>query len=149
MRSTVRRNACLLSALICLLAGCGRLAPPATPAQLEQTAGAPVTLTGAEFSSTAFQLHYPSDWSVITGPASAPPWVVFVSPDESAMIAVSAEMLDSVPQPPQREGPALRTEERMIEMRDGRVVYAWLVAPEPAWAESFRLFEQVVGSLES
>jgi hypothetical protein len=134
---------------MCLLEGCGRLAPPATPAQLEQTAGAPVSLTGAEFTSTAFRLRYPANWSVITGPASAPPWVVFVSPDETAVIAVSAERLDPVPQPPQAGENPLRTEARTVEMNEGQAIFTWLVAPDETWEQALSLFEDVVQSLES
>lgn len=147
-RKAARALACTAAALLMGgLAGCGAVAPARTPAQLAHTPGAPVVLANQRYRGAAFTVDYPGGWTVITGAASAPPWVVFVSPDESAVIALSQGALDPLPQPPVvLEDAVLRTETRTHLLASGEQVYAALIAPEAAWEATLRVFERMLAT---
>jgi hypothetical protein len=71
------------------LGGCDSLAPMQSPPQLSATSGAPFTITQNQYTTTAFTTWIPSDWRVVSSPASAQPHVYLISPDEIAVIAVA------------------------------------------------------------
>jgi len=135
-----------LCGLIYVLVGCGAIVPAKTPAQLEQTPGASVILTDQLYDAGLFKVHYPGGWQVITGAASAPTWVVFISPYEMSVIALSVEPLDPAPQPPiQTE--ALRFETQTLALTDGSVLYAFLSAPESDWQTTQIIFQSTLDSI--
>jgi hypothetical protein len=131
---------------IFLLVGCGAIVPATTPAQLEQTPGAPVRLTDQYYDAGGFQVRYPGGWQVITGAASAPAWVVFISPDEMRVMALSVEPLDPAPQPPLLVEP-LRSETQMLTLADGLILYAFLSAPETDWQNTVATFQAAMDSV--
>ena len=87
-------------ALAILLAGCGTLVPAQVPPQLTHTPGPPVIVTDNEVRLTAFQARYPRGWQVITGPALGDPWVIFVNPDQTALIVLATNPADTEVSPP-------------------------------------------------
>lgn len=128
--------------------GCGALVPAKLPPQLENTPGAPATITDRHFSTAAFSLVYPDGWIVITSPANTMPWGVFISPDETAVIVVSVEPLDPLPQPPVLlEGIALREETRTVALGEDTRVIVSLIAPETTWDSHYRHLERLADTL--
>lgn len=129
-----------------LLAACGSLAPAATPAQLAHTPGPPVMLTGSVYDAGVFSLRYPSGWRIVTGAASSPVWVGFVSPDEDVVLVFSVTPLADVPRPPalEADAPAV-TDQRSIPL--GEVtLYAGIIAGADAWPAALALFEHMLAT---
>jgi len=136
---------CLCGLIGCLV-GCGAIVPAKTPAQLEQTPGASVILTDQLYDAGSFHVRYPGGWQVITGAASAPTWVVFISPDELRVIALSTESLDPAPQPP-LQPERVRSETQTLTLTDGSVLYAFLSAPESDWQTTQIIFQSTLDSI--
>jgi hypothetical protein len=114
-------------AIILILAtACGKLAPATVPAQLAQTPGPPVMISDGVYRSTAFEVAVPVDWEVVTSPAFSSPWVVFISPEEDAVIVVAVDEADTDVMPPQ---PAGQTQYRVepVRLDNGQTVYAALI----------------------
>lgn len=129
-----------------LLAACGSLAPAATPAHLEHTPGPPVILTGSIYDAGVFSLRYPSGWRIVTGAASSPAWVGFVSPDEDAVLVFSAAPLDDVPRPPALEADAQAvTDQRSIQLGE-ITLYAGIIAGMDAGPAALALFEHMLAT---
>lgn len=132
-----------------LLAACGSLAPAATPAQLAHTPGPPVMVTGSVYNAGVFSLRYPSGWRIVTGAASSPMWVGFVSPDEDAVLVFSAAPLADVPRPPALEADAQAvTDQRSISLGE-ITLYAGIIAGADAWPAALALFEHMLATVRS
>lgn len=93
---TVRAIIWLMGILACLLAGCGQLAPPATPPQLNATPGTTIIITDEWVDAGLFRADYPANWRVVKANAAAePPVIVLVSPDETITITLYATVDES------------------------------------------------------
>lgn len=133
--------------MLLLLAACGQIAPPTTPAQLAHTPGPYVTVTEDLYDAGVFRLDYPDGWRVVTSAASAPLSVVFVSPAENALMTFSVEPFETLPEP--SESAPFERETRRLSLNDETPIYAALVHPADD-AETFTtLFEHVLTTLES
>ncbi len=93
---SVRALVWRLCILACLLAGCGQLAPPATPPQLNAPPGTTITITDEWVDTGLFRAGYPANWRVVKANAAAePPVIVLVSPDDTISITLYATVDDS------------------------------------------------------
>jgi hypothetical protein len=81
----------LVPLVLVLLVGCGQIAPMDTPPQLSATPGPPVVITADRYTTTAFSVWHPAGWRAVTSASFAEPSVVFISPDETAVIAVAVD----------------------------------------------------------
>lgn len=127
-------------ACLTVLAAC---VPAQTPPQLAYTPGPAVVVTDRVYESSAFTVHYPSGWRVVTGAADAPPSVVFVAPDEVSTIALQVGPLDNSI----LTEPGFSVEIRGIELANGRLITAIAQAPEPAWESFLPVFEGVIATV--
>jgi hypothetical protein len=125
--------------VLLLMAGC---VPAETRIDLDATPGPPVVITEDRYTTTAFSVTYPTAWRVVTSPTFAAPWVVFVRPDEAALIALAVEGDDIADLLPE-SGDELRDETRAV----GAGLTARLVAPADDWDAALATFERVIGSL--
>jgi len=140
---------CAAIIIMGVLAGCGRLVPPTLPAQLEHTPGPPVRVTDRTYETTVFRTTYPAGWTAISSPAYAPPWVVFASPDERAVIVIAVDAADTQVMPPALDADAATTRhEEVLDLGDGAQVTAVLVTSEDEFALYDELFERVMASVE-
>lgn len=130
-----------------LLAACGQVAPPTTPAQLAHTPGPYVTVTEDLYDAGVFRLDYPDGWRVVTSAASAPLSVVFVSPAENALMTFSVEPFETLPEPP--EGAPFERDTRRLSLDDATPIYAALVHPADDTETFTALFERVLTTLGS
>jgi hypothetical protein len=86
----------LVVIVACLLAGCGQLAPPSTPPQLNATPGKVIVITDEWVDTGVFRAYYPVGWRVVkANAAGAPPVIVLVSPDDAITITLYAEVDDA------------------------------------------------------
>jgi hypothetical protein len=146
MSSRCRVAVRLLCALL-TIAGCASVAPAQTPAQLDHTPGPVVILTNADYESSAFQVHFPQGWRVITSAASLPPAVIFVRPDDAALMMFSVEPADIPALPGTEVQP--RTQVREVMLDHGLTLYAAIAAPAADWEDMLRLFDLAAASLEA
>lgn len=119
--------------------------PAETPPQLHATPGASVVVAGSTVESRAFRVTYPPNWRVITSPADAPPFVIFAAPDNCALVMISAEKIDTLPQPSACEPTGFRSEQRTVDI-GGTTITAAGVAPADQWDSFLPVFERVVAS---
>jgi hypothetical protein len=138
---------CLMLFMVMLNTACGKLAPATVPAQLANTPGPPVTITYNVYESTAFQLEYPSNWQTVVSPAFSLPWVVFSSPDGTALIVVAVDPDNTDVTPPVQSETDLRREQQIITFDDGTTVYTVVVAPEATWDEIYPRYERALATL--
>jgi hypothetical protein len=131
-----------LALCLVLLAAC---VPAGTPPQLAYTPGPAVVVTDRAYESSAFTVHYPSGWRVVTGAADAPPSVVFVAPDEVSTITLQAGTLEDAT----LAEPGFRVDIRGIELADGTLITAIARAPETAWETFLPVFEGVVAGVHT
>lgn len=135
-------------ALALLLAGCGALPAPAVPPQLTHTPGPPVVVTADEVRTTAFQARYPRGWKIITAAAFSDPWVIFLHPDETALIVLAQHADDAAVDPPQASGERCRVQ-RAVTLNDSQAgtVTAALVAEAGGCDAHLATFERTLASL--
>jgi hypothetical protein len=119
--------------------------PARTPAQLEYTPGPAVQVIDHIYDAGAFHVAYPDGWRVVTSAATSPVSVIFVAPENDALIMVG-EGLTEAPAPAGYTGD-LRSERREIPLDNGVVIVAILNAPPENWDARLALFEEVVGSI--
>ncbi len=125
-------------------AACAPLVPSHLPPQLTQTPGVPVSAANDLFMSTLFSARVPDGWRIITSAADAPLTVIFVAPDNRALLVLAQQPVDAPPQP--RSELPLRETSRDIALAAG-TVYAYGVAPAAEWAAFEAEFTRVVESL--
>ncbi|MFW5772079.1 MAG: hypothetical protein ACOCZH_02060 [Phototrophicaceae bacterium] len=134
--------------IVMLLSACGQIAPPQTPAQLDHTPGPPVTVTEHRVTTTAFTVTYPPGWEAISAAAFQQPGVIFVSPDEAAVIGVAVDPRDiSTLEPPAPSDGLLRYDTLTVDLPDGTTVTALLSAPDARWLDFAPLFADLVESI--
>lgn len=81
-----------IAALLLLLAAC---VPAQVPPQLAHTPGPPITITEDTITTDVFTVRYPRGWRVVKlSVAGAPPWLAFISEDDTLRIEVRAEPFD-------------------------------------------------------
>ncbi len=127
--------------LVLVLAAC---VPATTPPQLDYTPGAPVVVTDGRYDAGAFTVARPDGWRVITSAADAPTTVIFVSPDDDALIMLATEGIGEPPRPNTDE--PLRDITQQIE-QDGRTIAVYGAAPAAAWQAFQRTFAATVASV--
>lgn len=136
------RKSTLLWTSTLLVAAC---VPVAVPVQLSHTPGPPVIIYDLLYHSTAFTLRYPAGWRAITSAASDIPTVIFVAPDEDALIYVSAN--SNNPDLPVLPGHP-RGDSQVITLENGQVVTVAISAQAATWEAALPLYEQVAASLQ-
>ena len=119
----------LTSISLAILAACGQLAPAVVPAQLSQTPGPPITVSNGVYHSTGFEVKMPVGWQIISSPAYSQPWVVFLSPEEDAVIVVAQDETDTNVVPPIVDG-GLETILSQVELRNSTVIFAALATSQ-------------------
>ena len=81
-----------IAALLLLLSAC---VPAQVPPQLAHTPGPPITITEDTITTDVFTVRYPRGWRVVKlSIAGAPPWLAFISEDDTLRIEVRAEPFD-------------------------------------------------------
>jgi hypothetical protein len=117
--------------------------PAKEPPNLDDTPGPPVVITGDWVEVGGIRARYPDGWRVITSPADTPPFVIFASPDNCALIVLSVEPMD-VPQP------ASDCEQTDFQtMTHETTLFAGLSAPAASFERYRTTFEAVMTSLET
>ena len=134
----------LFAALV--LAGCVQAT---TPPQLAYTPGVPVVIANGHYESAAFSVRVPDGWRVITPAADAPPSVIFVSPDDTALMLISSTPIGEPPRPNVENDVPLQTAVREVDV-NGTTVYVFFAAPDVdgQWDTMQPLFEHVIASLD-
>jgi hypothetical protein len=116
-------------------------------------------VTETEYHGELFQARYPPGWQVVTSAAFSDLWVIFVSPDETAVIVLATDPEDTEITPPGAPVQIRRVEE-IIELgntsdRDpdeglhGPELIAVLVAPQETWEAHYAAFHRVLASIEA
>ncbi|MBC7811200.1 MAG: hypothetical protein H7175_08640 [Burkholderiales bacterium] len=131
--------------LMILFAAC---VPATEPPQLVFTPGAPIVVTERLYDAGAFSIEYPDGWRVVTGPAEAPPSVVFVAPGDCALIVLSTVPIESPPALAETCGET-RGETRRLLAGEVDVYAAGNVAPIEEWESFVPIFEQMVESIRA
>lgn len=132
--------------LIVLAWGVGGCVPARVPPHLSHTPGPSVIVTDGRYTSAAFGVMRPAGWRVITSPADTPPSVIFVAPDDRALVMVAVQPITQPPAPTHDEGEILR--EAYHEPRiDGRELYVYAAAPADMWDEMAALTDDLIASL--
>lgn len=129
------------------MAACSTAAPARTPPHLDYTPGPAVIVTEDTYHAGAFSVQYPRGWRVITPAAFSVPWVVFVTPDETALVALALVAQDTDVQPANTPAESLRRLEQMLVLETGVQVHAALVAPHDSWMTYLPVFERMVASV--
>ncbi len=130
-------------ALIILLAAC---VPAAVPKPLTYTPGPPVTLLGETYDAGVFAVRAPAGWVVVSGPASEPAAVTFVSPDESATIRLSTRAdIDRVAD--ETLATRMRFHMEQVMLGDSLLLTLTLGAPAVQWDTFVPVFEAVMDSV--
>ena len=120
--------------------------PVEKPPQLTFTPGTPFVVTDEVFDAGVFRVRYPAGWRVISGQASAPPSVIFVAPDDAALMMLAVGNIESPPI--LNTDVELLTETRTIEL-NGLTLTAYGTAPADEWDSFMQTFERVLASLAS
>jgi hypothetical protein len=128
------------------LSACGRLAPANTPPHLDYTPGPAAVITDETYDAGAFSVRYPLGWQVITPAAFSTPWVVFVNPEDTALIVLALDIADTRVTPSNEENELDRREET-LQLDNGETLFAVLVAPREKWEDYEVIFERVVASV--
>lgn len=124
--------------------GLGACIPAQTPPQLAATPGPAFTVTADRFTNAAFSVARPPGWRVISPGAAAAPGVIFVAPDDRALIFLTTDPQATPPQPPS-DSP-LR-EARATVPLPGATVYASVAGPVADWAAFAPVWAEVVASV--
>ncbi|MEQ8675657.1 MAG: hypothetical protein RLP44_18615 [Aggregatilineales bacterium] len=135
-----------LSGVGLLISSCSSIAPPSIPAQLDNTPGAFVRVTDRYYENDIFRVNSPDGWRVQTSPATSAPYVLFIAPDNIALMIFATETLDPLPQPninPERLSSDIRT----ITLDNGVDVFTALIAPTNDFDESLTLYEIILATL--
>jgi hypothetical protein len=121
--------------------------PATTPPQLGFTPGAPVVVTAGRIETEQFSVMRPDGWRVITSAADAPLTVIFVSPDDDALILLSTAGIGQPPSPTNIEpNTTLHDATEQVYIND-LTVSVYTVAPSAQWDAIAEITQRVVGSL--
>lgn len=132
----------LLFLLVMILVGCVQAT---VPPQLAYTPGSPITITDDYYYSATFSVLRPDGWRVITSAADAPHSVIFVSPDDTALIMLSTAGIGDPPRPDVDE--PLRDSIREIDWGEA-VLSLYSVAPQSQWEALQPIIDAVEASLQ-
>jgi hypothetical protein len=135
----------VLLGLPCVLLAC---VPATTPPQLDYTPGPPVVIAGDVFTTAAFTVTPPEGWRVITSAADAPPGAIFVSPDDSALIFVTAGSIGEPPRPQVNPGTQLQDAVETID-GGGISINVYTVAPQADWPLIEAASHRLISSLQT
>lgn len=132
-------------ALIISVAAC---IPAATvPPQLSATAAPPVTVTDDHYQSAIFSVMRPDGWRVITSPADVPVNVIFVAPDDRALIVVSSAALgENPPTPTLSDDDTLQTDTQTHTV-NGQPLTVYLAGASSDWDGLTPILSRLVDSL--
>ncbi len=121
--------------------------PARTPPQFGATAAPGIVISGDSYDAGAFRVRVPAAWRAITSPAGAAPAVIFASPDNCTLIAVSSAPMDA-PQPSSCADSAatFRRDSRALTVNGAPITVA-LIAPESDWDEAQATFDQIAASV--
>jgi len=133
-----------LLALPCVLLAC---VPATTPPQLDYTPGPPVVIADDVFTTAAFTVTPPEGWRVITAAADAPPGAIFVSPDDTALIFVTAGPIGEPPRPQVDAATLLRDDVETVALANAEI-RVYTVAPQPDWSDVQVAAQRVITSLQ-
>lgn len=87
-----------LKALLLAVCIAGAACVPAdVPPQLEFTAGAPFVVDDDRYESAFFSVRVPQGWRIVSAPAEQPDFVIFVAPDDNALMQFSVRPIDPTP----------------------------------------------------
>jgi len=135
----------ILSTLLVLMAVLTACVPARTPPQLDATPGPAFTVTDTRYTNSAFTVVRPPGWRVISPGADAPPSVIFVAPDDTALIQLTTGPADAAPPEPETDL-ELRTESATVPLAD-TTVRAYLVGPDANWDALLREWETVLDTV--
>jgi hypothetical protein len=121
--------------------------PAEAPEQLRFTPGAPVVVTENTFRAERFTLRYPDGWRIVTGPAEAPQFATFVSPDNCAIILVAVGSAEPITSPDCADAD-FQTERREITLDTLTLTIAGS-APSAQWETFEREYERLANSVQS
>jgi hypothetical protein len=136
-----------LLCIMMLLSACAALAPTNTPPHLDYTPGPPVVITDQTYDAGPFSLRYPPGWRVITAAAFSTPWVVLITPDETALIVLALDEQDTEVVPANTAASDLRRLDQVLPLSTGQSLYAVLIAPQSEWQTFMPIFDRVTTSI--
>lgn len=139
----------ILFGLMLFITGCAQIAPAQLPPRLNDqqanhlpTLESPFIITSNTYANSAFSVIYPHGWRVVSSAGFAPPSAVFVSPDETYLIAITTET-DATLAPPD---PTIPYDEIKIQKGD-----VWIIGIAPItetdWESFLPIYEQMVMAL--
>lgn len=124
-----------------LLLGC---VPATVPDNLDDTPGPPVRIVDGFYQGTVFTARIPDGWRVITSEARVPPAVIFVAPEDKALIhLMTGDVTDESAVPTGH-----RAERARLTLPNGQVVTTLLSAAPADWDAYYPVFEAVQASLQ-
>lgn len=136
----------LVIAMLWLGAACAPIVPAQTPPQLEFTPGASVRVDDVVYDAGDFKIDYPQGWRIVkSNTAEAPMSVVFVSPDETMAIYLSADSQAEFTLPEDHT----ESKTRRIELDNGQTVMVGGSATFEAWHTLTPIYERIVASVSS
>lgn len=130
-------------ALLCV-AALTACVPAAVPPQLDATPGPAVIVADRVEVAGLFSVQPPAGWRIITSAAGDPPSVLFIAPDDAALIGVGTAPDYTAPALPGADHSAARA-----VAVDGVQVQAALRAPADAPDVFIAAFERVIASLRA
>jgi hypothetical protein len=122
----------------------GACVPVKVPLQLAYTPGPSAIITEREYDAGLFKAQYPAGWRVITSAATSPPSVIFVSPDDDALIVLGTD-IGEAPKP-NVEG-EIKSETRHLTIDNDLSLTAVLNASAEKWESFSTVFERVIESI--
>jgi hypothetical protein len=137
----------LIVCVMMVLSACAALAPANTPPHLDYTPGPPVVITDQTYDAGPFSVRYPRGWRVITAAAFSTPWVVFTTPDETALIVLALDERDTEVAPANTPVDELRRQDQIVLLNPNQPLYAALIAPQNEWDTYTPIFDRVTASV--
>jgi hypothetical protein len=128
--------------LIVLLAAC---VPAHEPDVLKATPGPSVVVTDQVYKNSILSVRYPAGWSVQTSPASQPPSVIFLAPDEISSIKLQTGLLEFGG----FSDPAFKIDIRGLTLPNGVKITAVLRVLTGSYNALLPVFEQVLSTVQA
>jgi hypothetical protein len=125
----------------------GACVPATTPPQLAYTPGPSVQVTGNEVITEDFTVERPDGWRVITSAADAPPTLILVAPDDSALIVIATEGIGEPPRPQVDADTSLRDMVQTITLDSSQTLTVYMAGPAEDWPTLETLFEHLTASI--
>jgi len=131
--------------MLLMLAAC---VPATVPPQLNATPGAAVVVTDGRYDAGAFSALRPDGWRVVTSAADAPPSVIFVAPDDTALIMLTTGVIGEPPRPTALTDTPLRDRLERVTLVDGQTLTVYATAPAAEWKHVRAQTDAVITSLQ-